>query len=529
MANAALSDAGMEAGEPTEQHGGWPTHWIVQVDDEAAMVRLASELSQFVIPGDLITLGGGLGVGKTTFARALIRALAGDPALEVPSPTFTLIQTYDGPKFQIVHADLYRVENPRELDGIGWSETSADAVLLVEWAERAGAPLAVDRLDIAFAIDPKRPQARIVTLTGQGALAARLAMAKAIALLLRQAGMSGARREHLQGDASTRAYERLHLAPGAPAPTAILMIAPKRPDGPPVRNGKPYSQIAKLAEDVKPFVAVAKGLAERGFSAPRIYASDLAAGLLVLEDLGPGLVVEDGAPVEERYAEAVAVLAELHRRPLPSELTVENDIRHPIPRADLETMLIEAELMPDWYLPHKGRHALSATARIAFVDLWTRALQPILAQPPTWLLRDYHSPNLVWMPEREGLKRVGLLDFQDCLMGPPAYDVVSLLQDARVDVPDDMELRLLGHYARLRRQGQPGFDVAGFARAYAVMGAQRATKILGIFARLNKRDGKPQYLRHLPRIERNVARCLAHPALADMKQWYEAHLPELFA
>jgi aminoglycoside/choline kinase family phosphotransferase len=140
-------------------------------------------------------------------------------------------------------------------------------------------------------------------------------------------------------------------------------------------------------------------------------------------------------------------------------------------------------------------------------------------------LRDYHSPNLIWMPERDGLARVGLVDFQDCVMGHPAYDVASLLQDARVTVPDELEIRLLGHYAQTRRAASPDFEMAGFARAYAILGAQRATKILGIFARLDKRDGKPQYLAHLPRIWAYLQRCLAHPALAKVKRWVDDRVP----
>jgi aminoglycoside/choline kinase family phosphotransferase len=150
------------------------------------------------------------------------------------------------------------------------------------------------------------------------------------------------------------------------------------------------------------------------------------------------------------------------------------------------------------------------------------------AEPVTWTLRDVHSPNLFWLPEREGVKRIGLIDFQDTVLGPPAYDVAALLQDARVDVPDDLELKLLGAYARARKAADPGFSMGAFARAYAVMGAQRNTKILGIFRRLDRRDGKPQYLRHLPRIERAVRKNLAHPALAGLRGWYEANLPWLF-
>ena len=300
------------------------------------------------------------------------------------------------------------------------------------------------------------------------------------------------------------------------------------PDGPPVRNGKPYSQIAKLAEDVRPFVAMARGLKERGFSAPAIYAANLDAGLLVIEDFGSEGVVADGAPIPERYLEAVATLAALHQLDLPETLPVAEGITHTIPRYDIEALTMECELLPDWYLPHMGNTTLSANARNAFVDIWTRTLAPVLARPGTWTLRDFHSPNLIWLSGHTGIRQVGLLDFQDCVLGPPAYDVVSLSQDARIDVSDDLELRLLGHYVRLRRAAEDGFDAATFAADYATMGAQRATKILGIFARLNQRDGKPQYLRHLPRIERNVRRCLMHPALSELRAWYLAHIPALF-
>ena len=504
-----------------------PSHWILDIADVGETERLATDIAQMIRPGDLITLGGGLGVGKTTFARQLIRTLCQTPDMEVPSPTFTLIQSYDAPQFPIVHADLYRVNAPQELETLGWNEISEDSALVVEWAERAGSELATDRLDIAFALDGRDDARRAVTITGHGHFAPRVVQARAIHQLLRRSGFAGAHRHHLQGDASTRAYERVIRPDGVGK--AILMIAPRRPDGPAVRGGRPYSQIAKLAEDVRPFVALARGLEVRGFSAPVIYGADLASGLLVIEDLGSEGIAENGVPIPERYLESVAALASLHGMALPATLPLIEDRDYTIPTYDLEAMLMEAELMLDWYLPHRGQHALSMSARIGFTDLWSGLLAPLLSAPLTWTLRDYHSPNLIWLPERDDIQRVGIIDFQDCVLGPPAYDVASLAQDARLDVPDDLELKLLGHYVRLRRAADPTFDTAAFARAYAIMGAQRATKILGIFARLNKRDGKPQYLRHLPRIERNVRRCLSHPALAELKGWYEALVPELFA
>jgi hypothetical protein len=304
------------------------------------------------------------------------------------------------------------------------------------------------------------------------------------------------------------------------------MNSPRRPDGPPVRNGKPYSAIAHLAEDVKPFVALARGLRERGFSAPQIYAADLAEGFLLLEDLGGDGVVEGDppTPMGYRYQTAVDVLIALHKLTLPDTLPVAPTIDHRIPPYDLDALLIEVELLPDWYLPYRGAPP-TAAERESYLALWREALAPVLDMRPTWVLRDFHSPNLLWLPDRAGIARIGLLDFQDALMGPAAYDLASLLQDARVDVPDEMEIELLGRYVRARRDAEPDFDIADFVRLYSTLAAQRASKILGIFARLDRRDGKPQYLRHLPRVWNYLRRSLAHAALSPLEAWYQVNVP----
>jgi aminoglycoside/choline kinase family phosphotransferase len=140
------------------------------------------------------------------------------------------------------------------------------------------------------------------------------------------------------------------------------------------------------------------------------------------------------------------------------------------------------------------------------------------------VIRDFHSPNLLWLPQRQGIARVGLLDFQDAVMGPPAYDLASLLQDARVDVPELMEITLLGRYVKTRFESETDFDPAAFTTAYSTLAAQRASKVLGIFSRLDRRDGKPQYLRHMPRVWRYLQRSLMHPELADLKAWYGSHV-----
>jgi N-acetylmuramate 1-kinase len=502
--------------------------------NEQATWRFMADIATALEPGDLVTLSGDLGAGKTTFARALIRYLAGDETVEVPSPTFTLIQTYDLPRFALVHADLYRLSGAAELAELGFDDLPEGTVVLMEWPDRAAGFLPPDRLDITFTLAPQLgPDVRNVRYVGYGGFAARTERIAMVRSFLDESGFGGAQRIRMQGDASTRIFERLNNSGEA----TILMNAPRRPDGPPVRDGKPYSAIAHLAEDIVPYVALSAALREQQLSAPAILHADLDHGLLVMEDLGEDRIVtgDPPAPIAARYAAAVDLLAALHGRRLPDTLQVAQHLDYRIPRYDMAAFLIEAELLLDWYLVKTGVEGKAevggkAAARKEFVALWSKALAPALEAQPTWVLRDYHSPNLLWLSERDDTARIGVLDFQDALIGPGAYDVASLLQDARVDVSETLEMSLLGQYVRARQnQCAAGrnqeFDTASFMRLYATLAAQRATKILGIFARLDRRDGKPQYLRHMPRLWNYLQRSLAHPALAPLKGWYTANVP----
>ena len=345
-----------------------PSIWTIDLEDETATLALARDVAGAVRGGDLVTLSGDLGAGKTAFARGLIRTLADDPALEVPSPTFTLMQIYETDRFPVVHADLYRLRGADELAELGWDEAAQDALVVVEWPERAGVDRAPDRLDISLHLDPQaRETRRIAVLAGHGSWRKRLEIVRGIHLLLDGAGWRDARRTHLIGDASSRAYERL-VRDGE---STILMISPKRPDGPPVRAGKPYSHYAKLAETVRPFVAMADALREAGFSAPRTLAHDMETGLLLLEDFGAETVLVDGRPDEERYLESVRVLARIHSESRPGILPLPDGGAHAIPPYDLEAYLIEAELLIDWYAPHVAHATLPAIARAEFVKAWS--------------------------------------------------------------------------------------------------------------------------------------------------------------
>ena len=501
-----------------------PTTFSVALPNETATAHLMADLALLIGPGDVITLSGDLGAGKTSAARAMIRYLASDDELEVPSPTFTLAQTYDLPALPLIHADLYRINDASELEEIGLSPLPEGMVALIEWPERAPGALPPDRIDIALSHRPALGStARAAEITGCGTGASIVERLKGLREFLEQAGHGESKRQRMPGDASIRSYARLVREDVV----YILMNSPKRPDGPPVYDGKSYSAAVHLAEDVKPWVAIANGLRSRGLSAPKIHHADLDAGFLITEDFGTDVVVEGDPPqpMPERYESATDMLAALHREPLPETLPLAPQITYPIPVFDTDAMLVEIGLMLEWYLPDRGAE-VSAELRAQFVAMWRELLDSkAMVAAKTWVMRDFHSPNIIWLGDRADIARVGIIDFQDAVLGPGAYDLVSLLQDARIDVPEQLELTLLTRYIKARRAADENFDAAAFAELYAIMSAQRNTRLLGTFARLNRRDGKPQYLRHQPRIWTYLTRSLAHPALAGFREWYLANVP----
>jgi N-acetylmuramate 1-kinase len=483
---------------------------------EQATALLGNDIAAALRVGDVVALKGDLGAGKTALARAIIRSLAGDETLDVPSPTFTLLQSYET-RLPVAHFDLYRLGSPAELDELGFAEQAAEAVTLVEWPERAGDRLPADAIEIAL---EHEGQGRLAHISAPQAALARLQRSLDIRDFLERSGWPGTRRTYLAGDASARSYETVSL-PGRQL--VVLMNSPPLVLGPPVRGDKAYAEIAHTARTVSAFVAVDRLLHDAGFAVPEIYAEDLDRGLLVIENLGSGsFTAPDGTPVPGRYAAAAELLAAMHGRPWPHEAEAAPGVTHVIPPFDRAAMLIEVDLLLDWYVPAtKGREA-SREERAGFAKVWNAALDSIAGCETTLMLRDIQAPNFIWRDDRKGFDRLGLIDFQDALIGPSAYDVASLAMDARVTMPQHVEQQTVEAYVRAR-QGAGAFDRDAFELAYATMAAQRNSKILGIFVRLHRRDGKPVYLKHLPRIRDYLRRALAHPALTEMRDFYERH------
>jgi N-acetylmuramate 1-kinase len=472
----------------------------------------AQMLSLWARPGFVIALSGDLGAGKSTFARAFIRALAnpGDE-FDIPSPSFSLVQLYDNTRVPAAHVDLYRLTKTEEAEELGIAELLTSHVVLIEWPKLIINTLNAPMLTLDFS---GSGETRAVKLTAHGAWCDALNRNQTIESFLAGTKWSNAKRVFFEGDASSRRYETLNND----HPRVILMDMPHRPDGPPVKDGKPYSAIARLAEGISAVSTVNTHLIKLGYSAPVIEVCNLADGLAVIEDLGArvyGRMMQAGQDMREPMITAVEVLADMATKTWPATIAT----------YDTEAQLIEVDLLVSWFWPYAHGTNADPALHASFEKIWRDLLPLARPEKPHWVLRDFHSPNLIWIPEREGLKRVGLIDTQDAVLGHPAYDLASMLQDARVDVDFAWADELYAHYESLRRQ-QGGFDAEKFSAAYAVLGAQRTTKILGIFARLAKRDGKPGYLKHMPRVSRCLARNLAHPALASLKNWYETNMPE---
>ena len=349
-----------------------------------------------------------------------------------------------------------------------------------------------------------------------------------IRAFLDAAGWGNATRAPLAGDASTRRYERL----GGPKGAAVLMDWPRVPEVPLPSGQLSYSQVAHLAVDCGPFVAIGEYLRRLKLSAPEIYARDLDAGLLLLEDLGDaayGALIDagrgpSGEPLDELYRAGIDALIVLQAEDAPRRLPLGDGTEHVVPSFDDSVFRAELDILLDWYFPVVLGREASADLRAEYHALWS-GLRPVIdAGPSSLFLRDFHSPNIIWLGARTGIARVGLIDFQDALIGSRAYDVVSFLQDARRDVPAAREEAMLARYVSHARVDLAGFDEEEFRAAYAVLGAERALRLIGLWPRLLKRDGKPQYMAHMPRTMEYLRRNLAHPALAPLKAWLDAHV-----
>jgi aminoglycoside/choline kinase family phosphotransferase len=347
-----------------------------------------------------------------------------------------------------------------------------------------------------------------------------------------QAGWGDAERAPIQGDASTRRYIRMEHK----GRKAVLMDAPRGDEVPGETDGMSveerramgYNALARLAgPNLEAFLTVADQLSMRGFSAPHIYAADVEQGFAILEDFGEGdyfRVINDDPSLETPlYEAAVDVLGAIYRSSFPTRPEFKG-AEWALRDYDEAALLAETDLFLDYYAPDVDR-PVSDEARAEFYDLWRDAFKAFEGQASGLCLRDFHAQNLFWLPERDGQAKVGLIDFQDALFAHPSYDLASFLEDARRDVSPELHDPLKARFC----------DAAGIAdreafdAAYAVMAAQRNTKVIGFPVRADRDFGKPQYRSLIPRVRDHLKRDLSHPACAGLRAWFATHVPEVLA
>lgn len=503
-----------------------PAVLTLHVSNEDMTNDLAARLTPMAGPGDVIALKGSLGAGKTAFARAFLRALGEEG--EVPSPTFTLVQTYEpkGARVPVHHFDFYRLKKADEAYELDIEDAFADAISLLEWPERIAPLLPADYLEVAITVpDGSDGETdRLIELTGTGSWIARLQVLLESLIaeddddnddeggdepdtdpsrlmgsinFLNDAGWENVFMSPIAGDASFRHYFRIEKGDDS----AILMDAPPE------------------HEDVRPFVTIARHLSHLDFSAPAILAADEENGFLLLEDLGDATFTREldaGTDETLLYGAAVDVLTHLHgldrKQACPSGLLPYGDGR----------LLDEAFLLPQWFVPaFNNGETMSEDARKSYGDAWLSAFALVHKQPKTLVLRDYHVDNLIWLPERVGIKQVGLLDFQDAVSGTTAYDLMSLLEDARRDIAPDLKEAMLERYF----EAMPETNRDSFMTAFHILAAQRHAKVIGIFTRLALRDEKNIYLDHIPRVWRLLTAALeTEPALDAVRVWFDNYV-----
>ena len=491
-----------------------PVRRTVSVVDEAGTFRLADDIAAVARPGDVIALYGDLGMGKSAFARAVVRRLSGDPDLEVPSPTFTLLQSYETARFPVHHFDLYRLADPDELIEIGFSEAVEGGLSLIEWPDRAGDELPAERLDIVIS-DGDGFNGRRFSLEARGSgWAERLDETFAVRDLLGQAGLADATRAHVQGDASTRRFERATGAAGS----AIVMHWPTFGTLPVHADDLSYEALVHATDRLDAFLAIGDTLRRQGFRTPRLIATDEPRRLLLIEDLGAEGIAPDGIANAERYLVAARRLADMAAITWPEVATSDDGRAFPLSAYDRRALLTEVELFASWYVPDVIDRPLTETEATEWLALWDGLLARFDDDRSAWVLKDYHSPNILWQEEGDP---IGLVDYQDALLGPAAYDLASLVTDARIDIADDLAEAMLDAYCARRREVAGPFDEAEFRDAVVLVGAQRNAKILGRFVRYAKLTGRRHHLRFLPRIRRNFEKALDDKVLAGVKLWYE--------
>lgn len=462
---------------------------------------LAQRIARFIEPGDTLLLQGDLGAGKSHFARSFIQAM-GTRQNHIPSPTFTLVQAYDDTRLPLIHADLYRLKDATELDDLDMHDYFGHGVCLIEWPERAASALPKNALTLHFSVTGENT--REVELTGNATWQKRLKLMlqpadqnrpeKDLAGFVTKHGFAGAELTPISGDASFRRYFRVKSGNRS----AIMMDVP----------AVLQDNESGLDGVIKPFLRMNEYLQKAGLRVSDVYGVDEEQCLILHEDFGDTSLYSHSPKKADLAWLAVAVEALIKLAKAKPITTLKP--------FDVALMNRSVALYTDWYLPTLRGQATAPDERGRFLEAWAQLYKPMVSSPLGVQLRDYHSPNIMLLGNLPRLDNLGLIDYQDATYGPLAYDLVSVLYDARVPVEACTRNELLEHYIT-----KTGVDAKAFETSFYLLSLMRNTRILGVFVRLAQRDGKKNYLEKIPILLPYIQEALQHPAAAPVRPWLQ--------
>ena len=472
---------------------------------------LAKEVSLIIQKGDFISLIGPLGSGKTTLTKYIINNIC-EASQEVTSPTFTLSQTYPAKRSPITHYDLYRIEDYSDLEEIGFSETLEEGIVIIEWADKFSNKLPKNRLQIQ--IEDDGGNNRIAHIKGYGSWDKRLERNIHLNNFINQCNLEIIDKNWMQGDASERSYQRIIT----PDNSYVIMNHNQK---------KTKENPTKLAENFEAFILINYHLESLGIKVPKIFEVDTKNSFLLLEDLGNIQYSEINPNSDNIFDYYIPALESLiliqdshHKKNLEY-----GGMRHTLNSYDNNIYLEELKLLVNWYWPYKKGTLCEIDAYNEYIDIWEALLSKI-SHSSTLTLRDFHSPNLLWIDSENGLRRCGIIDFQDALIGHPLYDLVSLTQDARINISSELEIQILNYYIELKYPEISEDLRMSLVQDYHIIATQRCCKILGVFARLAMSANRPEYLLHIPRIIGYIDRNFENQVLKDLSGWFKKNFKE---
>ena len=483
-----------------------------KITDIRELKDLARSISKILVKGDVVALIGEIGSGKTTFSKRLINELTSIQVNEISSPTFNLYSIYNKNGVQVNHYDFYRVEDSEDLSEIDLAESYESGITIIEWADKYINVLKNDYIEVH--IREKRYH-REYQVIGRGNFIQRIKNANSLEYFLEQTNLKINWQENIQGDASKRKYNRLYTEDT----TLILMDSSQE---------KKTANPTKLSTSINDYIHICKYLEKINIRVPKLFYTDTENEYLIEEDFGD---LQYSRIVSERnfielYQPAINTLLHITEIDHPHDLEV-GDMTYKIPEYDDMTYLNEIEIFIKFYWPYKKGVICSQSTQNEFMDIFSELLGK-LTSDKSLVLRDFHSPNLMFLDTEKNHRKCGVIDFQDALIGHPIYDLVSLSQDARVTITEEQENFLIEQYKDGVNYNNYNFDKSTIMDQYCILGVQRSLKILGIFARLSIIDNRNDYIIHMPRVIHYIRRNIKNSNLSDLSNWLKLNFKEEF-